>query len=139
MGKKTVKSMDDVPEGADSSEYITKAEDFRLRTKNLEENGHIVNYFVNKRLQLLMKYVLQGTLGVDFFFIRNEYQSRGSLHWHIVAHVPGLEAPVQKEALGKYRFDLNSSGQEIDENTEDTYELRLLRQYPVVTEEKQAS
>ena len=117
MGKKLVKSMDDVPEGADPSEYITKADDFRLRKKSLEENGHIVNYFANKRLQLLMKYVLQETLGMDFYFIRNEYQSRGSLHWHIVAHVPGLEAPILKEALGKYRFDL---GFDIDEDTEDS-------------------
>ena len=139
LGKTLVKTMDDVPEGADPSEYITKAEDFRLRQKNLQENGHIVNYFGNKRLHLVMKYVLQGTLGVDFYFIRNEYQSRGSLHWHIVAHVPGLEAPVQKEALGKYRFDLSPADLEIDEDTEDSYELRLLRDHPVVTDEKQAS
>ena len=139
LGKTLVKTMDDVPEGSDPSEYITKAEDFRLRQTALQENGHIVNYFVNKRLHLVMKYVLQGTLGIDFFFIRNEYQSRGSLHWHIVAHVPGLEEPVQREALGKYRFDLGPAGQEIDEDTEDEYERRLLREHPVVTEEKQAS
>ena len=136
LGKTLVKTMDDVPDGADPSQYITKAEDFQLRQKNLQENGHIVNYLVNKRLHLVMKYVLQGTLGIDFYFIRNEYQSRGSLHWHIVAHVPGLEAPILKEALGKYRFDL---GFDIDEDTEDSYEKRLLREHPVVTEEKQAS
>ena len=138
LGKTVVKTMNDVPEGADPSEYITNAEDYRLRQKNIHENGHIVNYFGNKRLHLVMKYVLQDTLGVDFYFIRNEYQSRGSLHWHIVAHVPGLETPVQREALGKYRFDLNPAQQEIDEDTEDADEQWLLREYPVVTDEEQA-
>ena len=139
LGKTVVKTVKDIPEGADPSEYITKAEDYRLRQRNIQENGHIVNYYGNKKLHLVVKYVLQETLGVDYYLIRNEYQSRGSLHWHIVAHIPGLEASVQKEALGKYRFDLDADQQEFDENTEDPDERRLLKEYPVVTEEQQAN
>ena len=44
LGKKVVKNLDKIPEGADKSEYIDQKTDILLRMKNVHDNSDIVNF-----------------------------------------------------------------------------------------------
>ena len=50
LDKIVVKREEDIPADADRSQYILAAEDYRLRRKNVNENGHIVSKFAMLRM-----------------------------------------------------------------------------------------
>jgi hypothetical protein len=136
LGKIVVKKESDIPADADRTDYITKQEDFKLRRTALQRNGHIVNFFGNKRLQLVIEHVLCRTLGVTHWFVRNEFQSRGTLHWHMVAYMNGLDAVAARKAFKTYRFDMVSTDQQNFEEDEEFH--RIMAKYPAVTPAEQA-
>lgn len=64
-----VDSKDQIPEGKES-EYITKAEDYRLRTRAVNNNAKLVTDFFTKRVELFVKEVMEPYLGVREHIIR---------------------------------------------------------------------
>jgi hypothetical protein len=136
LGKIVVKKESDIPADADRTKYILKSEDFKLRRAALQQNGHIVDFFGNRQLQLVIEHVLCRTLGISHWFVRNEYQSRGTLHWHMVACMDGIEAETARKAFKKYRFDMVSTDQQNFEEDEEFQ--RIMAKYPPVTPAEQA-
>ena len=47
--------------------------DYHLRSRNINDNGHVVDWLGNKRLDLLMEHVLRDVLGVLEWIVRSEY------------------------------------------------------------------
>ena len=84
INKKVVKCMADVPPGDDPNQYITKAEDFKLRSEAIGKNGHIATFFFNMKLNLLLDMVLKDCLGVIDYIIRCKFQYRFAEHFHMV-------------------------------------------------------
>ena len=88
--------------GLDPQLYISKGTDAMLRQEALAKNGHIVNAFVSKKLEVFKKEVLQEHSGVMDWIIRSEYQARSALHWHIVARVQGIDLALLEEAFSRH-------------------------------------
>ena len=66
----------DIPEG-EEDKYITKSQDFLLRSQNVNKHARLfVKYFV-ARVKLLIEHVLKPILGIEEHFVRFEYQGRG--------------------------------------------------------------
>ena len=83
--------VDVIPEGQeDSGEFITKKDDYLLRQKALNANGHIVDWFAHKRMKLMVDKILEDQLGTMDYIIRCEYQSRSAIHFHMVARCVGI-------------------------------------------------
>ena len=95
LGKTVVEDASDM----DPNLFISKAKDAMLRQEALAKNGHIVNAFVTRKLEVLKKEVLQEHCGVMDWIIRSEYQARSALHWHIVARVQGIDLNLLEEAF----------------------------------------
>ena len=45
LGKTVVKTLEEIPPGEDQNNYILQSEDFNLRRKAINDNGHIVDEF----------------------------------------------------------------------------------------------
>ena len=76
LGKIIVNKPTDIPEGQEDK-YITKSNDFLLRSQNVNKYARLfVKYFV-ARIKLLIKHVLTPILGIEDYFVRFEYQGRG--------------------------------------------------------------
>ena len=119
LGKTVIAKLADIPPGEDPANFIDEKTDYRLRTKALNENGHIVEYFAKKKMDLVMKHVLTDVLGVVDYMIRNEYQSRKALHWHIVGRMLGISKEDITASFKSYKFDCflpsNATEEEITE------------------------
>ena len=75
----------DIPSDAvDKSLYITKALDYQLRKKAIDENQHIVNQFFQKRVKTIWETVLQPILGGEEYIMRYEFQMRHAIHCHMI-------------------------------------------------------
>ena len=109
LGKIIVKKMADVPTGADPKKYIEEKTDFLLRKKALKENGHIVEFFGQKKLDILVKKVLHDTLGCLDYVIRAEYQSRTAVHWHMAGRMMGVSMSDIIKAGQTYSFDVRTT------------------------------
>ena len=109
LGKTVVKKLSDIPSGADQSQYIEEKTDFNLRRKAVHDNGHIVDWFGSKRMNILIEKVLKDTLGISDYILRSEYQSRKSVHWHMAARMMGLGLEDIRTACKKYDFDVRVS------------------------------
>ena len=84
----------DESEVVDITVQIDKKRDWQLRQDNINNNQHIVNYFVHKKMELLRKYILTPYLGMIDYVIRTEFQSRSAVHFHMIARcvtAPRLE------------------------------------------------
>ena len=112
LGKTVVDSMEDVPPGADVSSYIDKKTDFMLRSNAVHDNGHIVDWYATKRINVLIKNVLHETMGITDYVLRSEYQGRKAVHWHMAARTLGLALKDIQQAFGKYDFDVRYSTEE---------------------------
>ena len=71
--------------GLDLDKYIDKKLDWKLRQDNINNNQHIVDYFVHKKMDMLRKLILTPHLGVIDYVIRTEFQSRTAVHFHMIA------------------------------------------------------
>merc|ERR1712079_541681 len=81
LGKIIVAKESDIPL-EDPDLYLTKHQDFMLRSKNVDKHaGIVVTYFCSKVENFIEK-VLKITLGVTDYLIRYEFQNRGSIHAH---------------------------------------------------------
>ena len=112
LGKIVVKDLSDIPSDADPDLYIDKKTDFLLRRKAVHDNGHIVDYFGSKRMDLLIEKVLHNTMGMTDHIMRSEYQARKAVHWHMAARMPGLGLEDIQRACKKYDFDVRVSTEE---------------------------
>ena len=125
LGKTVVDSMEDVPPDADMSLYIEKKQDYLLRSTAVQANGHIVDWYATKRINVLLNTVLK-TIGITDFVLRSEYQSRKAIHWHMAARTLGIRLDDIKSACQKYDFDVRCSTEEEQKmNLEETTEYRL--------------
>jgi hypothetical protein len=89
LGKTIVKSVDDIPLDEDPNKFITKAEDYRLRSKAVNDNAGIVSDMFVTKVNLLFKHVLEPILGVKEKVVRYEFQHRGAIHAHCLLVVEG--------------------------------------------------
>ena len=134
LDKIVVKKTSDIPAGEDNEKYITSARSYELRQKAIRENAHIINFFGTKRLQLVIKHVLEEVLGVSHWILRHEYQSRSSLHWHLAVRMEGLLLADAEKAFKNYRFDLDWDETDLTEMERENPEMqKLLRTHPVVS------
>ena len=96
-----VNTIDDIPEDHGNN-YITKAEDYRLRTKAINDNAQLVTNFFVARMEDLIERVLKPYFGVREHIIRYEFQKRKSIHAHCMFVVDnGPSEPTRKMAFGK--------------------------------------
>ena len=82
LNKTIVSKVEDIPTGANRSDFLTKHEDFMLRAKAVDANADlVVSYFCTK-VEAFIQEVLTVTIGVKDWIVRYEFQSRGSIHAH---------------------------------------------------------
>ena len=124
LGKIVVPKMSDVPPDANADDYIDEKTDFLLRKKALKENGNIVDFFGQKKLDVLVKKILHDTLGIVDYVIRAEYQSRSAVHWHMAGRMLGVSMTDIVKACKKYKFDVRETTDE-EMTEEDLEEQRL--------------
>ena len=142
LGKTVVKSLDDIPPNADASQYIDEKTDNRLRRKALNDNGHLVDFFAKKKLDVLVEKVLKNTLGITDYIIRCEYQSRKAIHFHMAGRMIGLSMRDIELACKTYSFDVRGSTQaeaemtkqERDEQREALIKLGIIMDHPDIDE-----
>ena len=133
--KTVVKRKEDIPAGEDPNNYITEAEDYRLRCKALADNGHIVNYFAEYRLKTFIEEVLQKGLGVVDYSVRVEFQSRTAVHYHLVGHMlSNVSAEEMEEAFKEYVY-LDDLDPELPETEKQEEIKKAKRRGKVVVEE----
>ena len=107
VNKTVVKNAADIPASAsDASQYITAQENFRRRQRAVQQNCHILDYVANQKLDLLLKHVMEDVLGITHYFSRKEFQSRGTLHWHLTLSMQGLNLADTRAAFKKYKFEI---------------------------------
>ena len=112
LGKIVVPKLTDIPPEADPCLYIDEKTDYILRSTAINQNGHIVDWFSQKRMEILIKKVLQDTMGITDFILRSEYQFRKAIHWHMAARMLGLSLDDIRKACKKYDFDVRLSSDE---------------------------
>ena len=81
LGKKVVKSLADIPAGADKSQYIDKKTDTLLRMKNVNENSDIINCFFLKKFELLVLHIFP-ILKITDYIAKSEFQGQRAIHIH---------------------------------------------------------
>ena len=96
LGKKVVKSLDEVQDRENLSQYIDKKTDYVLRNKNINENSDIVNWFFLKMFALLVKYIFP-VIEITDYIARREFQGRGAIHIHAIVCVDGDVTPEDLE------------------------------------------
>ncbi|MCP3932070.1 MAG: hypothetical protein GY705_23605, partial [Bacteroidetes bacterium] len=85
LDKIVIDKENDIPSDApDKRLYITKALDYQLRKKGIDENQHIVNEFFQKRVKTIWDTVLQPILGGEEYIRRYEFQMRHAIHCHMI-------------------------------------------------------
>ena len=63
----------------------------------------------------MLKHVLGDVLGVFDWVLRNEYQSRKVVHWHILGRMIGISLTDIEIAFKSYKFD-DQLGDKTEEN-----------------------
>jgi hypothetical protein len=100
----------EIPPDEPRDAYITKQEDYRLRSQAVNRNAAIVvDYFI-ERVESLVKHVLRPVLGIKEYIIRYEWQHRGCIHAHILLSVNG--GPSQEELTMAFKTKINEKVQE---------------------------
>jgi hypothetical protein len=85
LDKIVINKENDIPlDALDKNLYITKALDYQLRKKAVDENQHIVNEFFQKRVKTIWETVLQPILGGEEYIMRYEFQMRHAIHCHMI-------------------------------------------------------
>ena len=92
--------VDELNEGDDPDRYITKKQDYLLRQKAVHNNGHIVDWFAHKRLELMREKILEPHLGMMDYIIRCEYQARSAIHFHMIGRCTGIDLQTLEDAFG---------------------------------------
>ena len=127
LGKKVVKSLSDIPAGADKTQYIDKKTDILLRMKNVKENSDIINWFFLKKFQLLVKHVFP-ILKITDYIARSEFQGRGAIHIHAIVSADGDVTPKDLElAIKSTEYPENDSTENITDENEYHKQLDLAR------------
>ena len=107
LGKTVVKRIQDIPPGADVNDYITKTDDFKLRTDAVARNTDVVSWYLNQKLEKFRQYVLEEHLGVCDYIIRVEFQHRSAEHFHMVLRlVDGVSMNAIEAALQETKFEI---------------------------------
>ena len=98
LDKIVVNSEEDIPDGENPENYITKSEDFKLRTEALKNNQDIVSLHLYHRVGVLEKTVFK-TLGLKNNITKYEAQHRGTMHSHQLLHLgKSLSVPTMNLA-----------------------------------------
>ena len=84
LNRKVVKTMGEIPEDADPSEYILERDDYKWRMEAVQKNADICSFYFRYQLEQLFEHILKPIYGVKEYFIRYEFQFRGSIHAHMV-------------------------------------------------------
>ena len=119
----------------DPNEYISKKEDYRLRQANVVNNGHIVNDFIHRKLDIVREEILEKHYGMVDFIIRDEYQARTAIHFHVVARLVGLSKEDLDAGLKNYFF-VEDMGDLSEEDRQTVINDHLLQGYTIVEEGK---
>jgi hypothetical protein len=105
-----VANEDEIPIDKPRDAYITKQEDYRLRSEAVNSNAAIVvDYFI-ERVEALLKHVLVPVFGIKEKIVRYEWQHRGCIHAHILLSVNG--GPSQEELTLAFKTKVNEKVQE---------------------------
>ena len=118
LDKIVVKSLKDIPEGADPKDYITTAQDYMYRNKVISQNADICNFFFRKKVDLMIKYVLEKVIGLKDYKIRYEFQNRGSIHAHMLVCIS--HGPTAKDLQEAMKVELRDKTVE-DKSESDDY------------------
>ncbi len=119
LGKTVVKSMNDIPSGADPNLFIDKKTDFELRQKAFHENVDIVNEFFQKRVSLLWEHILKPEFKGKDYIMRYEFQNRGSIHCHMVMSVEnGPDSGTMETAKSNLTTVPETGNEELKRNAE---------------------
>ena len=105
LGKIVVSSWADVPVGANEEDYITKRDDYQKRMTAVKENGQLVHELACQRIKIFVEEVLKKEYAVSEYIIRSEFQHRGTIHFHLLARIPGLLMDQSVTASTPYTFD----------------------------------
>ena len=106
LDKRLVDSMAEVSEH-EQADCITRSEDGRLRTLNLQKHADIVDWYFYHRLQALLKHVMP-LMGVKDWIVRYEVQARGTIHAHLLVRVK--DGPSNKELEHAYLVPPKTDG-----------------------------
>ena len=101
LGKRAVSAteMASIPE-EERHNFITKQQDYLLRSRNAEKYAAITTDYFIERLEGLFKDVLEKVYGLKDTIIRFEFQHRGAIHAHVLMVYPqGPSAPEQELAF----------------------------------------
>ena len=127
----------DLTEDMDPAVYISKKEDYRLRQANVVNNGHIVNDFVHRKLDIVREEILEKHYGMVDFIIRDEYQARTAIHFHVVARLVGLSKEDLDVGLKDYFFiEDMEDGVLSDEDRQSVINEHLRHGYTIVEKGK---
>ena len=137
LNKTVVKKSTDIPADANADDYITEQENYMLRSRNLRENAHITDYVGNKKLHMVISEILMGVYGVTHWLLRNEFQSRGALHWHMAARMKGVCLEDMTAAFKRYSIDLGYTVQPMD-MPNDEWE-KVIDEYPALSPDEEQS
>ena len=117
LNKIVVKSLKDIPEGADPKDYITTAQDYLYRNKVISQNADICNFFFRKKVHLMIKHVLEKVIGITDYKIRYEFQFRGSIHAHMLVCV--THGPTAKDLQEAMKVELREKTAEETDKSDD--------------------
>ena len=98
ISKIVIENDQEIPENEPQENYITKAENFHLRSEAIKNNQDIVAYHLYNRVQALSNNLLK-VLGLKNTIRKFEAQGRGTMHAHMLLHLEkSISIPVLENA-----------------------------------------
>ena len=137
LGKIVVATEADIPADADPTDYITKKQDWDMRRVALASGGPILDHIANKKLRLVVTEVLENVLGATHWTVRNEFQSRGVLHWHLAVSIPGVSQQDINLANKEHRSDYLIPDKLDPNDPQDRDWLNLMKKLPPITPQEE--
>ena len=110
IDKIVVDNASEIPADANPEDYITLAQQNKMRVEAVASQPDVASEFLNKKLNLLLEHVLVPCLGALDWIIRCEFQHRSTEHFHMVLRLKdGPSIDTVKMAFATYSFDVNDA------------------------------
>ena len=110
IDKIVVNNASEIPADANPEDYITLAQQNKMRVEAVASQPDVASEFLNKKLNLLLEHVLVPCLGALDWIIRCEFQHRSTEHFHMVLRLKdGPSIDTVKLAFATYSFDVNDA------------------------------
>ena len=110
IDKIVVNNASEIPAEANREDYITLAQQNKMRVEAVASQPDVASEFLNKKLNLLLEHVLVPCLGALDWIIRCEFQHRSTEHFHMVLRLKdGPSIDTVKMAFTTYSFDVKDA------------------------------